>query len=96
MASVRLDEIRQCPTSSGAPAVPAPRLRDAQGRLREATGGDLCTLDTLRARFALPNVAWVTLATLDSIITFQNMARRPWSEFPEMLLAFPELDHVAP
>lgn len=54
--------------------------------LYEAAGGVTYSLDTLRALFALPQVAGIKMATLDSVMTYQDVARLLRTEFPEALL----------
>jgi 4-hydroxy-tetrahydrodipicolinate synthase len=54
--------------------------------LYEAAGGVTYTLDTLRELFALPGVAGIKMATLDSVMTFQDVARLLREEFPEAVL----------
>jgi 4-hydroxy-tetrahydrodipicolinate synthase len=54
--------------------------------LYEAAGGVTYTPEVLRALFALPRVAGIKMATLDSVMTFQDVARLIREEFPETLL----------
>jgi 4-hydroxy-tetrahydrodipicolinate synthase len=54
--------------------------------LYEAAGGVTYTPEVLRALFALPGVAGIKMATLDSVMTFQDVARLIGEEFPETLL----------
>jgi len=54
--------------------------------LYEAAGGISYSPEVLRPLFALPEVAGIKLATLDSVMTFQNVANLLAEEFPEKLL----------
>jgi 4-hydroxy-tetrahydrodipicolinate synthase len=54
--------------------------------LYEAAGGIPYTSQILRELFALPSVAGIKLATLDSVMTFQNLANLVAREFPQKLL----------
>jgi 4-hydroxy-tetrahydrodipicolinate synthase len=54
--------------------------------LYEAAGGIRYSSDVLRKIFALPNVIGIKIATLDSVMTFQNLTRSIKSEFPDKLL----------
>ena len=54
--------------------------------LYEAAGGITYTLDVLGELFALPNVVGIKMATLDSIMTFQDVAGLLRTRFPETLL----------
>ncbi len=54
--------------------------------LYEAAGGISYTTETLRSLLALPEVVGIKLATLDSVMTYQNVARLLTSEFPHKLL----------
>ncbi len=54
--------------------------------LYEAAGGISYSPDILLALFALPKVAGIKLATLDSVMTYQNVANLIAEEFPEKLL----------
>lgn len=54
--------------------------------LYEAAGGFPYTEEHLRELFALPNVAGIKLATLDSVMTFQKVANLMAREFPKQLL----------
>lgn len=53
--------------------------------LYEAAGGIAYSADTLRQLLAIPEVLGIKIATLDSVITFQNMAEL-MKEFPRQLL----------
>jgi 4-hydroxy-tetrahydrodipicolinate synthase len=54
--------------------------------LYEAAGGFPYSADHLRELFALPGVAGIKLATLDSVMTFQSVANLLAREFPEKLI----------
>jgi 4-hydroxy-tetrahydrodipicolinate synthase len=54
--------------------------------LYEAAGGVSYGRETLRTLFALPNVAGIKMATLDSVMTFQDTASLIRREFPESVL----------
>ncbi len=54
--------------------------------LYEAAGGVSYSPATLRALFALPGVVGIKMATLDSVMTFQDVARLLREEFPETVL----------
>jgi 4-hydroxy-tetrahydrodipicolinate synthase len=54
--------------------------------LYDAAGGISYSLDLLRKLFALPQVVGIKLATLDSVITFQDVAGLIEKEFPAKLL----------
>jgi 4-hydroxy-tetrahydrodipicolinate synthase len=54
--------------------------------LSEAAGGIPYSPQILRELFALPGVAAINLATLDSVMTFQNLANLVAREFPQKLL----------
>jgi 4-hydroxy-tetrahydrodipicolinate synthase len=54
--------------------------------LYEAAGGVDYSLNVLRRLFALPQVAGIKVATLDSVMTFQNIANLMAKEFPKKLL----------
>lgn len=54
--------------------------------LYEAAGGFPYSLEILRELFALPQVAGIKLATLDSVMTFQNIANLLAREFPQQLI----------
>jgi 4-hydroxy-tetrahydrodipicolinate synthase len=54
--------------------------------LYEAAGGVTYTLDVLGELFELPNVVGIKMATLDSVMTFQDVAGLIRARFPEMLL----------
>jgi 4-hydroxy-tetrahydrodipicolinate synthase len=54
--------------------------------LYEAAGGFPYSADHLRELFALPEVAGIKLATLDSVMTFQNVASLLACEFPKKLI----------
>ena len=54
--------------------------------LYEAAGGVTYDRETLRALFALPGVAGIKMATLDSVMTFQDVARLLREEFPGAVL----------
>jgi 4-hydroxy-tetrahydrodipicolinate synthase len=54
--------------------------------LYEAAGGFSYTEEHLRELFALPAVAGIKLATLDSVMTFQKIANLMANEFPKQLL----------
>jgi 4-hydroxy-tetrahydrodipicolinate synthase len=54
--------------------------------LYEAAGGFPYSEEHLRELFALPNVAGIKLATLDSVMTFQKIATMIAREFPQQLL----------
>lgn len=54
--------------------------------LYEAAGGVTYSQETLRALFSLPEVAGIKMATLDSVMTYQDVARLITEEFPEQVL----------
>lgn len=54
--------------------------------LYEAAGGISYSRDLLRELFALPQVAGIKIATLDSVMTFQDIAALIQTEFPHQLL----------
>ena len=54
--------------------------------LYEAAGGIAYSPEVLRKLFALPNVIGIKIATLDSVMTFQNIAQTIKSEYPDKLL----------
>lgn len=54
--------------------------------LYEAAGGITYTLDVLAELFALPNVVGIKMATLDSVMTFQDVAALIRTRFPGTLL----------
>jgi 4-hydroxy-tetrahydrodipicolinate synthase len=54
--------------------------------LYEAAGGISYSPELLRRLFALPQVVGIKLATLDSIMTYQNVSNLIAEEFPEKLL----------
>ncbi|MCC2670315.1 MAG: dihydrodipicolinate synthase family protein, partial [Armatimonadetes bacterium] len=54
--------------------------------LYEAAGGVTYSLDTLRRLFELPGVAGIKMATLDSVMTYQDVARLLREEYPEQVL----------
>jgi 4-hydroxy-tetrahydrodipicolinate synthase len=54
--------------------------------LYEAAGGISYSLDLLRRLFALPQVVGIKIATLDSVMTFQDVAGLMQKEFPDKLL----------
>jgi 4-hydroxy-tetrahydrodipicolinate synthase len=54
--------------------------------LYEAAGGISYSPELLRPLFALPEVVGIKLATLDSVMTYQNVASLIAEEFPEKLL----------
>src|SRR5438874_5264983 len=54
--------------------------------LYEAAGGISYSLELLRDLFSLPEVVGIKLATLDSVMTFQDVAGLIQREFPERLL----------
>ena len=54
--------------------------------LYEAAGGISYSPDLLLELFALPEVVGIKLATLDSVMTYQNVANLIAEEFPEKLL----------
>ena len=54
--------------------------------LYEAAGGISYSPGLLRRLFALPEVVGIKLATLDSVMTYQNVASLISEEFPEKLL----------
>ena len=54
--------------------------------LYEAAGGVTYSPEVLRELFAIPGVAGIKMATLDSVMTYQNVARLIRDEFPETLL----------
>jgi|SRR5690348_10254981 4-hydroxy-tetrahydrodipicolinate synthase len=54
--------------------------------LYEAAGGISYSPALLRRLFALPEVVGIKLATLDSVMTYQNVAKMIGEEFPEKLL----------
>lgn len=54
--------------------------------LYEAAGGVTYSEEVLRELFAIPEVAGIKMATLDSVMTYQEVARLIREEFPETLL----------
>ena len=54
--------------------------------LYEAAGGITYTLDVLSELFSLPNVVGIKMATLDSVMTYQDVAGLIRQRFPETLL----------
>lgn len=54
--------------------------------LYEAAGGFPYSPELLRELFALPQVAGIKLATLDSVMTFQNVTNLMAREFPQKLV----------
>src|SRR5689334_199988 len=54
--------------------------------LYEAAGGMNYSPELLRRLFALPEVVGIKLATLDSVMTYQNVANLIAREFPKTLL----------
>jgi len=54
--------------------------------LYEAAGGVTYSLDVLTELFALPSVAGIKMATLDSVMTFQDVARLLRRQFPGTVL----------
>ena len=54
--------------------------------LYEAAGGISYSPEVLRPLFTLPEVVGIKLATLDSVMTFQNVANLISEEFPEKVL----------
>jgi len=54
--------------------------------LYEAAGGVTYTPDVLRELFALPGVVGIKMATLDSVMTYQDVAALIQTEFPETVL----------
>ncbi len=54
--------------------------------LYDAAGGVSYTIDELRGLFALPDVCALKMATLDSVCTFQDVAKLVSSEFPDKVL----------
>jgi len=54
--------------------------------LYEAAGGFPYSLDILRELFALPQVVGIKIATLDSVMTFQNLSNLVAGEFPQQLI----------
>ena len=60
--------------------------------LYEAAGGVSYTQETLRRLFDLPGVAGIKMATLDSVMTYQDVARLMHEEFPDQVLVSGE-DH---
>ena len=54
--------------------------------LYEAAGGILYSPQLLRRLLSLPNVAGIKLTTLDSVMTFQDVAGLIAEEFPEQIL----------
>ncbi len=54
--------------------------------LYEAAGGILYTSDVLDRLLSLPQVIGIKIATLDSVITFQNVARQLREKHPEKIL----------
>lgn len=54
--------------------------------LYEAAGGISYSPEMLRSLLSLPEVAGIKLATLDSVMTYQNVARLLAAEFPQKLL----------
>ncbi len=54
--------------------------------LYEAAGGISYSTDVLNDLFQLPNVIGIKMATLDSVMTYQNVAAFIHAEFPEQML----------
>jgi 4-hydroxy-tetrahydrodipicolinate synthase len=54
--------------------------------LYEAAGGISYSPELLRRLLALPEVAGIKLATLDGVVTFQDVANQLAAEFPDQLL----------
>jgi len=54
--------------------------------LYEAAGGVSYSLDLLRAMFAMPQVVGIKMATLDSVMTFQDVSLLVKDEFPHHVL----------
>jgi 4-hydroxy-tetrahydrodipicolinate synthase len=54
--------------------------------LYEAAGGISYTLDVLRQMFSLPEVVGIKMATLDSVMTYQDVAALVAEEFPDSVL----------
>ena len=54
--------------------------------LYEAAGGVTYTPEVLRELFALPGVVGIKMATLDSVMTYQDVAALIQTEFPETVL----------
>jgi len=54
--------------------------------LYEAAGGVTYSPDVLRQLFAIPEAVGIKMATLDSVMTYQDVARLIRLEFPETLL----------
>lgn len=54
--------------------------------LYEAAGGISYSLDLLREMFAFPQVVGIKMATLDSVMTYQDVARLIKDEFPSSVL----------
>ena len=54
--------------------------------LYEAAGGISYTSSVLNDLFALPNIVGIKMATLDSVITYQDVARQIQARHPEKLL----------
>jgi 4-hydroxy-tetrahydrodipicolinate synthase len=54
--------------------------------LYEAAGGIAYSVDVLDRLFSLPNVVAIKMATLDSVMTFQDVARLVRERFPRTLL----------
>ncbi|HEY3876479.1 MAG TPA: dihydrodipicolinate synthase family protein [Candidatus Kapabacteria bacterium] len=54
--------------------------------LYESAGGISYSIDILRQLFSIPNVIGIKIATLDSVMTFQNLAATIKSEFSDKLL----------
>lgn len=54
--------------------------------LYEAAGGVTYTPEVLRELFALPGVVGIKMATLDSVMTYQDVAALIGTEFPETVL----------
>ena len=54
--------------------------------LYEAAGGVCYTTDVLDQLLSLPNVLGIKMATLDSVMTYQDVARHIQSEHPDKLL----------
>jgi 4-hydroxy-tetrahydrodipicolinate synthase len=54
--------------------------------LYETAGGVTYTPEVLRALLSLPGVAGIKMATLDSVMTFQDVAALIGEEFPEVVL----------
>ncbi len=54
--------------------------------LYEAAGGVTYSLDTLRELLSIPSVVGIKMATLDSVMTYQDVARLVREEFPGTVL----------